>query len=250
MFADSSDIQELVALYEQLEDQGYETTQDTRTLQMSWLLDRVLQAAPRAKTWLDIGAGAGLLVSLARARGIDADGVEPSRALVEAGGRLYGIQLHQGVFPHPDIQNRRFDIISLVDVIEHVADPVGLLRACREALAPGGIVVVVTPDVSSLAARVLGPRWWHFRLAHVGYFNRRTLAKSAERAGLFPTCWFRARWFFHFSYLAERLAAYLPLQAFNRIAPRIVPLAWLYKRVVPLNLFDSWVTLLAGDRNR
>lgn len=248
IFADPSGVDELVALYERLDDPEYESTQDTRALQMQWLLERIQQTHPRARTWLDIGAGAGLLVSLARARGLDATGVEPSRALVRAAEKLHGIRLHQGIFPHPDLAGRQFDVISLVDVIEHVSDPVGLLRSCREALAPDGVLLVVTPDVSSFLARRLGPRWWHFRLAHVGYFDRNTLGKAAYQAGLDAPHWFRARWFFRVSYLAERLACYLPLGAWNRFALRTRPLSWLYQRVIPLNLFDSWVTLMTHGR--
>jgi 2-polyprenyl-3-methyl-5-hydroxy-6-metoxy-1,4-benzoquinol methylase len=244
IFADPSSVHELVALYERLDDPEYESTQDTRALQMRWLLDLTCRARPAARTWLDIGAGAGLLVSLARARGLDASGVEPSHSLVQAAQHLHGIELHQGIFPHPDLAGRRFDVISLVDVIEHVSDPVGLLRACREALTPDGVVLVVTPDVSSVLARRLGPHWWHFRLAHVGYFDRATLGRAARNAGLDAPNWWRARWFFRVAYLAERLGHYLPLGTWNRFALRTWPLSWIYQRVIPLNLFDSWVTLL------
>ena len=65
--------------------------------------------------------------------------------------------------------------MTLVDVIEHVADPLALLRGARDYVAPGGLVLLVTPDVDSVAARLFGKRWWHLRLAHVGYFNRRSL---------------------------------------------------------------------------
>ena len=247
IFADQTEVAELVALYEKLDDPEYESTQDTRSLQMEWLLERTRKARPAARTWLDIGAGAGLLVSLARKRGLEATGVEPSHALVEAARKLHGIDLFQGIFPHPKLAGRRFDVISLVDVIEHVSDPVGLLAACQAALNPNGVLLVVTPDVGSLLARQLGPRWWHFRLAHVGYFNRENLTRAAARAGLTPVDWFRARWFFRVQYLAERLAIYLPLSGWNRFALRVAPLAWIYQRVIPLNLFDSWVTLLGPD---
>lgn len=246
IFADDVEVGELVALYERLDDPEYETTQDTRALQMRWLLDRTLRARPLARTWLDIGAGAGLLVAEARRRGLDAAGVEPSHALVAAAPGVNGVELMQGTFPHPELAGRKFDVISLVDVIEHVSSPVVLLSYCRKALTPDGVLLVVTPDVGSFAARRLGPRWWHFRLAHVGYFDRASLGRAAGCAGLSPAAWFRARWFFRVHYLAERTAAYLPVGWWNRLALRVPPLAWLYQRVIPLNLFDSWVVLLSS----
>ncbi len=135
-------------------------------------------------------------------------------------------------------------MVTLIDVIEHVADPLDLLRQIEPALAPGGVLVVVTPDVSSLAARVFRKRWWHFRLAHVGFFNRRSFERAAASAGLAPTRWLRARWFFPVRYLAQRMEEYLPVGWLNRLAGRFAPLRWCYDRVVPLNLHDSYVVFL------
>ena len=124
-----------------------------------------------------------------------------------------------------------------------VAGPVELLAACARALSPDGVAVIVTPDAASLAAGLLGRRWWHYRLSHVGYFNRPNLTRALGLAGLTPRRWVRARWFFRAGYLAERLTNYLPLGPLNRMAGRSRILGWLYDRVVPLNLHDSWVVL-------
>ena len=102
----------------------------------------------------------------------------------------------------------------------------------------------MTPDVGSLPAKLLGQRWWHFRLAHVGYFDRRSLGRAIEAAGLSTIRQFRAKWFFRIRYLAERLGVYLPIGWVNRLALRVQPLCWLYDRVVPLNLHDSFVVFL------
>lgn len=245
LFAEGDDIAELTALYEQLADAEYEATQDSRRLQMEKLLDRLHRARPGARTLLDIGAGAGLLVEAARRRGLEAEGVEPSRSLVEAAGRLHDVDLHQGVFPHPGLAERRFEMITLVDVIEHVGDPVGLLRALGEALEPGGALLLVTPDARSLAARLLGRRWWHFRLAHVGYFDRRNLTLAVQRAGLEVERVWRAGWYFRVGYLADRVGEYLPgVGGLNRLLRKIPPVDWLYRRVMPLNLLDSWAMIL------
>jgi SAM-dependent methyltransferase len=243
IFAEGDDLARLTALYEELNDVEYEQTQDTRLLQFRWLLRQIQRHAPAARTLLDIGAGVGLLVAEARRLGFDAVGVEPSRSLVSTARRINAVDLFQGVFPHPALAGRKFDVIGLVDIIEHVADPVALMRACAQALTPGGVVAIVTPDVASVPARVLGRRWWHFRVAHVGYFHRASLTRGMRRAGLEPVHWFRAKWFFPAKYLAERVAKYLPLRGFNQWAQRQPALSTLYERVVPLNLRDSWVVL-------
>lgn len=244
LFADSAEVDDLVGLYEQLDDAGYLESSDARVRQMKWLIQIAKQVHPQAKRLLDIGAGIGLLVAEAQAQGLSAVGVEPSRHLVEVGRTKLGVDLRQGIFPHPELQQETYDLICLVDVIEHVQNPVGLLREIGKYLAPGGRAIVVTPDVGSVAARTLKQRWWHFRLAHIGYFNSSNLSLAAENAGLKATQFLRAKWFFPVDYLAERTSQYLPLNWFNRLARKTPGLRWLYQRVVTLNLFDSWVAIM------
>jgi SAM-dependent methyltransferase len=244
IFANDEELTELVSLYEQLSDPGYVETQETRSLQMRWVLRAAQKVHPTAVSVLDIGAGMGLLVAGARQLGLQAVGVEPSRTLVDSARQLHAVDILQGVFPHAALTSQRFDIIFLIDVIEHVSQPVTLLRDCAEALSPRGIVVVVTPDVSSLPATILGQRWWHFRLAHVGYFNRRSLEQASRGAGLSIIRQCRAKWFFPLRYLMERVAMYLPIGWVNQLALRVSLLRWLYNRVVPLNLHDSFIVFL------
>jgi 2-polyprenyl-3-methyl-5-hydroxy-6-metoxy-1,4-benzoquinol methylase len=244
IFANDEELSELTSLYERLSDPGYEESQDTRALQMRWVLNAARTVYPKAVSLLDIGAGMGLLVAEAKRLGLHAVGVEPSQALVERARKVNAVEMLHGVFPHAALTGQQFDLIFLVDVIEHVSNPTTLLRHCAEALSPGGVVVVVTPDVGSLPAKLLGQRWWHFRLAHVGYFDRRSLGKAIEVAGLSVIRQFRAKWFFRIRYLAERLGVYLPIGRINRWALQVQPLCWLYDRVVPLNLHDSFVVFL------
>jgi SAM-dependent methyltransferase len=245
VFAQGDELAGLRLAYEQLSDQEYENTQDARALQMGWLLKKVIACCPHAKSLLDIGAGTGLLVAEARRMGLEATGIEPSLSLVEAAERINGVKLQQGRFPDPRLSGRRFDVICLVDVIEHMAQPEQALTSCTTILNPDGVVMIVTPDVSSLAARLLGPRWWHFRLAHVCYFDRASLTLALDRAGLSPVKWIRAKWFFPVSYLAQRLTQYLPLKRVNELGMRIPGVRRAYEWVVPVNLHDSWVVMAA-----
>lgn len=241
IYAEGAELDELLGLYGQLEDDGYTETLETRALQMRWLLRQGLRDCPQARTALDIGAGAGLLARECVARGLDAVGVEPSASLVKVGREKFGLRMYEGTFPHPELTGRKFDLVFLVDVIEHVARPVELLRAAGEALTDQGRFVVVTPDVASLAARWGGKRWWHYRLAHVGYFDRRTLDDALRRAGLEPVRYVRAKWFFPIGYLAERLSSYLPIGGFNRVVEKMPLIGALYRQTMPLNLYDSWL---------
>jgi 2-polyprenyl-3-methyl-5-hydroxy-6-metoxy-1,4-benzoquinol methylase len=246
--ADGDEVTELFNLYSQLDDPTYESGRETRKLQMHWLLERGLSAHPSAETLLDIGAGTGLMAIEAKKQNLRAVGVEPSQSLVAAGRIQNGLsntELIQGTIPNAALNDHVFDLVCLIDVIEHVADPIAFLRDAVDKLNVGGLCIVVTPDVSSTAAVVLRKRWWHFRLAHVGYFNARSMELAARSAGLLIQQKFRARWFFPVKYLAERVAVYLPpLSRVNQIAASKPAVQSLYERTIPLNLRDSLVFFL------
>lgn len=234
-FADPSELPDLVSLYGALDDPAYEEGAPARGAQQRALLAALRRIVPGARSLLDVGAASGLLVGEAAAAGLDAVGVEPSVTLSE-GARARGLDVRTGVLPLPELDGRRFDIVSLVDVVEHVADPVALLRAARLHLTEHGVVLVVTPDAASVAARVLGKRWWHLRLAHVGYFTRVTLDDALARAGLVPMKWWRPGWVFEVGYLGERVGSYI--RPVGRLVRRAGD-APLLHRTVPLNPRDS-----------
>jgi SAM-dependent methyltransferase len=229
-FRQCSDLGEVLGFYQGMDDPAYEATRAERALQARKLLGS-LPAGPAGRRLLDVGAGSGITVAEALRLGYRAEGVEPSRAL-HAEARRRGLPVHLGVLPHEEVRGSH-DVVTLVDVVEHVADPLGLLRAAAAALAPDGVLMVVTPDVGSVPARLMGRRWWHYRVAHVGYFDRHTLTRAVRSVGLEPISITRPSWYFPLSYLAERGATYLPAP----LRPRIP--AALGRAVIRLNLRDS-----------
>jgi SAM-dependent methyltransferase len=158
-------------------------------------------------------------------------GVEPSEWLASR-GRAHGLDIRTGVLPHPEITGL-FDVASLVDVVEHVTDPVGLLKSFAAVLKPDGVGCIVTPDVRSVLARLLGWNWWHFRIAHVGYFSIDTLDRALRGAGLQRMSVVRPTWHLPADYLAERALQYAP----KRLAPPVPKV--LGRIAVPVNLRDS-----------
>jgi SAM-dependent methyltransferase len=231
-FLQCSDLQEVLPFYENLEDAGYEAGRQERSLQARRILEvaRTLQTGGRL---LDIGAGSGMLVEQALQMGYRAEGVEPSGWL-HSMARKRNLPVHLGTFPHSTTDGQ-FDLVTLIDVIEHVSDPLELLRNIAERLSESGTAVIVTPDVDSVAARIFGWRWWHFRVAHIGYFNKRNLLLALDRAGLRPVLVRRPGWFFSADYLWVRTHRYLP--RFLRLPPP----DFLSRLVIPLNLRDSWL---------
>jgi len=240
IYAEPPPADDLVALYTELDDPDYVEGHDYRLEQMRDLLGQILPHHPTARTLLDVGAGSGLLVEAAQELGLQAVGVEPSVRMVEEAQRR-GLTVLQGIHPHPELAGRTFDLVTCADVIEHVTDPVGLLRGLAESCADGGRVVVTTPDVESVARRLMGARWWHFRTAHVCFFPASAMERALERAGLRVMTRVRQKWTFSLAYLGLRAGGLLGGERARRWLAPIEASRRLNRIRVPVDLRDSWV---------
>lgn len=229
-FIQCTNLTDVLNFYEDLEDPSYEATRKGRALQAEKMMLDILKHA-KGKRLLDIGAGSGILVEEARKRGVDAVGIEPSRWLWQK-ARDLDLPVTLGIFPHAEVKGP-FDVITLIDVIEHVNNPVGLLKDAANALSPEGILVISTPDIGSIVAKILGNKWWHLRVAHIGYFTAKNLKLAAEKVGLRPVHEGSAKWYFAGDYVIERVNGYLPKFA------RLPKLKFLKKITIPFNLGDS-----------
>ncbi len=109
-------------------------------------------AAPRpfdGLTLLDIGCGGGLLAEPMtrlgfRVTGVDASAANIKTAAVHAGEQGLDIDYRHGAAEALAAENARFDVILNMEVVEHVADAKGFLRACASMVAPGGMMIVAT----------------------------------------------------------------------------------------------------------
>jgi 2-polyprenyl-3-methyl-5-hydroxy-6-metoxy-1,4-benzoquinol methylase len=239
-FADPLVVADLTRLYTGMVDPDYSEGGEGRIRPFRRILARCAKLMPHARTLLDVGAGTGLLCRAARDRGLDPVGVEPSGWAVEIARTRHRVEVLPGSFPHPALAGRRFDIVTLIDVIEHVTDPLGLLRHLAVAVEKGGLVVITTPDAQSLAARILGRRWWHYRVAHICFSSRATMKLALERAGLELERAERYRWYFTVGYVAERLEIYLPVGRLRKALSRTAFGRALLSCTIPVNLRDSY----------
>jgi 2-polyprenyl-3-methyl-5-hydroxy-6-metoxy-1,4-benzoquinol methylase len=159
--------------------------------------DFVTQVAPATgQTLLDIGCGPGQFIDLARNAGFTVTGLEYNPVLAARARARSGADIIEGDFLSIDLGDRRFDVVTMLDLIEHVSDPVAALARCRELLNPGGRLVVYTPNHASLITELAmmlhrvtrgrydGPVREIFDCLHVGFFDERSLDYALKRAGL------------------------------------------------------------------
>jgi 2-polyprenyl-3-methyl-5-hydroxy-6-metoxy-1,4-benzoquinol methylase len=133
---------------------------------------------------LDVGCGNGQFIARMRSFGWKVSGIDPDPAAVGYGQRQ-GLNIRSGTvsdLPATD----RYDVITLSHVIEHVADPVDLLRECRDRLRPGGgRLIIITPNINSLGHRVFGKYWRGLEVPrHFVLFSPTGLRDCVQRAGL------------------------------------------------------------------
>lgn len=141
---------------------------------------------------LEVGCSTGYMGAFLQGRGHTVTGVEPQPAAAAAAKRVLGEvfcgTLGDFVAAAP---GTHFDVITLADVLEHIADPVAALRLCGELLAPGGHVVISVPNVThgSVRAMMLDGRWDYQELGildrtHLRFFSRRGLLECLGNAGM------------------------------------------------------------------
>jgi 2-polyprenyl-3-methyl-5-hydroxy-6-metoxy-1,4-benzoquinol methylase len=233
-FIQSTDLSDVLAFYQNLEDPSYEANRKERLLQAKKIITTIKKQKSDGRL-LDIGAGSGILVQAAQEMGFSAQGVEPSEWLQKKATEL-NLPVELGTFPN-DACNGPYDVITIIDVIEHVNNPLTLLQEAYKVLKKDGIIVVITPDVGSIAAKLLQYKWWHFRIAHIGYFTKKNLDLALTTANFKKVSMTRATWYFALDYLLQRVNVYLPSWG------RLPQVAMFSKITIPLNLYDSLLAI-------
>jgi len=143
------------------------------------------------RTLLDLGAHVGRLIQLAAERGWSAEGVELNPSTAAFAARETGLVVHRADASVLSAEGRRFAAVTLVDVLEHIPDPVPALAAARSVLRPGGWIAVKVPhgrvQLRKEHLRRMLDRGYRptvaDNLVHVNHFGPRSLAMALERAG-------------------------------------------------------------------
>ena len=135
---------------------------------------------------LDIGCAHGLLLDQALLEGYETFGVEPSSRNAEDATRK-GHVVFNGWLEEFSAKNggKQFDIITCLDVIEHVENPKAFLSLASALLAADGVMVISTPNYSGVIAKLLGPRDpYMIPPEHITFFTATGMNRLASECGL------------------------------------------------------------------
>ena len=133
---------------------------------------------------LDIGCGNGDQLKFLQELGWQVEGLDPDPIAV-AIVAARGMMVHTGTLEEQCFPDRQFEAVVSSHVIEHVQDPVKLLRECERILRPCGRLVIITPNTASWGHKWFGPSWRGLEPPrHLHIFNPVSLRRVAEEAGL------------------------------------------------------------------
>ena len=190
---------------------------------------RLLDKKPAEMRLLDVGCSRGQFVDFAAQAGFNAEGVEPAPDIAAA-ARALGLNVLTGLLEEQHYPDAAFDVASLFEVVEHLREPLPLLRECRRVLKPGGILIISTGNAASWTVAAMGARWDYFHIekdgGHISFFNPASIAVMAQNAGFHVERIETARVKFHekgdvsnMTYMLGKIAAEL-LNVPARIAGR------------------------------
>jgi SAM-dependent methyltransferase len=194
-------------------------------------IEKVHKLGP-ADEVLDVGCSYGHFLSRVRElRGSAVAGVDMDAGSVA--GTVLPAGTHLTVGTTADLlptDAGRYSVITFLECLEHVPDPVQALREARALLRPGGVVMIEVPNWRSFW-RVVWGRWWMplFVPQHLSHFAPATLRDALVRAGLEPV---------HHQTLLMPIELVLSLRGFvhDLVAPEGRPPPWVDRALGPVIL--------------
>jgi SAM-dependent methyltransferase len=134
---------------------------------------------------LDLGCSSGAFLESMKGKPWKLYGIEMSAENAHTAQDRSGAEIFVGDIPDAPFAPGSFDVITCFDVLEHVFDPVVVLRRVAEWLKPGGIFYVLVPNIDSAEARVFRSYWHGLELPrHLSHFSPGSLRSLAAAMGL------------------------------------------------------------------
>jgi 2-polyprenyl-3-methyl-5-hydroxy-6-metoxy-1,4-benzoquinol methylase len=166
---------------------------------------------------LEIGSGMGDFIYSAEKKGYNCTGLElsiyASKFSKQLKQKIYNFELKN---LSKEIGNKKFDIIVMMGVIEHLEFPLKELDIIKKYLNKDGLVVLWTGDYDSIYSKILGKKWWYVIGQHIQLFSRKSLRFLFEQKAFKLVHNGNLPYIFHYKYLDTHLSRFLIYKFFLR----------------------------------
>jgi SAM-dependent methyltransferase len=143
---------------------------------------KVIHRYVKRGNFLDVGASFGGLMKSAE-KYFTAYGIEISEySASHASGRFAG-RIHHGTLDDHPFSRSFFSAITMIELIEHLEDPMKAIEECYSLLRDGGLLVIQTANMDGRQAKSLAGKYEYFMPGHLTYFSMSNLSQALYRAG-------------------------------------------------------------------
>jgi len=134
--------------------------------------------------FLDVGCSTGDLLSAAQKKGFDCVGIEPNTWACNFAIKKKGLKIINEELGTASLKSGTFDVVSYMEVIEHIPDPLAELRAIKRIIKNDGILILSTPNFGCQESQTCGMGWKHNKpWEHIYLFDNAHLQKMLDLAG-------------------------------------------------------------------
>lgn len=168
--------------------------EEWRKEKFSWIFNRFFEFVKPVKgeqiKILDIGCAVGFAILAAKELGFECEGIDISKWAINYATKKYQLNVKEcsvkDLSSDPNYHNK-FDIILMFDIIEHLTDPITNLQAAHKLLIDKGFLLITTPNLESICARLFGRRYEPLDPdLHLHYFTRNSLLLTLKKSGFTP----------------------------------------------------------------
>lgn len=171
-------------------DKGWEFMYPRRRASLQNIVERVTKVKKEGRI-LDVGCGDGHFLYLCAKKGLDCYGVEDSKQLAAYASNKTGAQIIQGQYNREMFPSGYFDVISFIQVLEHIPTPITALETAKYHLREGGLLVIEVPSI-------MAPHFLLYQItknkrfvkpptgvieSHFGYYSPNTLTTLTQKCG-------------------------------------------------------------------
>lgn len=177
----------------QFAEHAYFANEDVSNSELQKIINYIKSNCPDKKKLIDFGCGAGFFLKLAKIAGYTVSGIELNKTLASATQRELNVTIfNEDINEFSDADNN-YEIVTMLDFVEHLEQPFEILRKAFRMLEPGGCLVLYTPNHRSLLVKIsriitkitkkISFVYPIFNDLHLVYFDKNSLKKLAEDTG-------------------------------------------------------------------